>query len=155
MDDIIYCGTPSQIHPAFQFLVDLLDQLGLTLNSKKLVAPTTSKVCLGILIDTKTRTMSVPSEKLENIIYMCTDWQNKKYCTKQELQSLLGSLLYVSKCVRPARTFLNRMLQVLRSMGSNSSTKLTVEFFKDLKWFSTVLKQFNGIVIMMLSQCQC
>ena len=38
------------------------------------------------------------------------------------------------------------MLQVLRSMGSNSSTKLTVEFSKDLKWFSTFLKQFNGIV---------
>ena len=92
-------------------------------------------VCLGILIDTKTRTMSVSPEKLENIIHMCTDWQNKKYCTKRELQSLLGSLLYVSKCVRPARTFLNRMLQVLRSMGGNSSTKLTVEFSKDLKWF--------------------
>ena len=120
--------------------------MGLTLNSKKLVAPTTSMVCLGILIDTKTRTMSVPPEKLENILHMCTDWKNKKYCTKRELQSLLGSLLYVSKCVRPGRIFLNRMLQLLRSMGSNSSTKLTVEFSKDLKWFATFLKQFNGIV---------
>ena len=60
VNGIIYCGTPSKIHPAFQFLVDLLAQLGLTLNSKKLVSPTTSMVCLGVLIDTETRTMSGP-----------------------------------------------------------------------------------------------
>ena len=39
VDDIMLCGMHSKIHPAFQFLVDLLDQLGLTLNSKKLVPP--------------------------------------------------------------------------------------------------------------------
>ena len=32
VDDIIYCGTPSKIHPAFKFLVDLLQQLGLDVN---------------------------------------------------------------------------------------------------------------------------
>ena len=146
VDDIIQCDTPSKIHPAFQFLVDLLHQLGLTLNSKKLVSPTTSMVCLGILIDTEARTMSVPPEKLENIVKMCDEWQNKKFCSKRELQSLLGSLLYVSKCVRPARAFLNRMLQFLRSMTGNSSTRLTVDFFKDLKWFVTFVKQFNCVV---------
>ena len=98
VDDMMLCGTPSKIHPAFQFLVHLLDQLGLTLNSKKLVSPTTSMVCLGILIDTETRTMSVPPEKLENIIQMCAEWQNKKSCSKRELQSLLGSLICVKMC---------------------------------------------------------
>ena len=34
--------------------------------------------------------------------------------TKSELQSLLGLLLYITKCVKPARFFLNRMLQLLR-----------------------------------------
>ena len=81
VDDIIYCDTPLKLHSAFQFLVDLLDQLGLALNSKKLGPPTTSMVCLGILIDSETKTMSVPPEKLENIIQMYTDWQNKKYCS--------------------------------------------------------------------------
>ena len=121
---------PQKIHPAFQFLVNFLDQLGLTLNSKKLVSPTTSMVCLGILIDTENRTMSVPPEKLENIVKMCDEWQNKKFCSKRELQSLLGSLLYVSKCVRSASAFLNRMLQFLRSMKGNSSTRLTVDFLR-------------------------
>ena len=103
-------------------------------------------VCLGILIDTETRTMSVPPEKLENIMQMCAKWQNKIFCSKSGLQSLLGSLLYVSKCVRPAKTFPNLMLQFLRSMEGNSSTRLTVEFFKHLKWFANFFKQFNGAV---------
>ena len=75
VDDIIYCGTPSKIHTVFQFLVNLLDQLGLAVNPKKLVSPTTSIVCLDILVDTETRTMSVPPEKLENIIETCAEWQ--------------------------------------------------------------------------------
>ena len=38
------------------------------------------------------------------------------------------------------------MLQFLRSIKGNSSTRLTVNIFKYLKWFVTFLKQFNGVV---------
>ena len=34
-------------------------------------------VCLGILVDTEARTMSVPPEKLETIVQMCAEWQTK------------------------------------------------------------------------------
>ena len=71
-------------------------------------------VCLGILINTIHKTISIPPEKLQEIKNICSEWQYKKSCTKTQLQSLLGSLLYVTKCVRPARFFLNRMLQILR-----------------------------------------
>ena len=54
--------------------------------------------------------------------------------------------------VRPARTFLNCMLHFLRSMEGNSSTRLTAEFFKDLKWFATFMKQFNGVVYYDINQ---
>ena len=113
VDDLIYCGTPSTIFQAYEMLSSLLVQLGLQISPKKLVPPSTSVTCLGILIDTETRTMSVPSEKLHHISELCHQWQNKITCTKQQLQSLLGSLLYISKCVKPARAFLNRMLQFL------------------------------------------
>ena len=95
------------------------------------MAPSTSLVCLGILINTETRTMSVPPVKLDSIIDMCSQWQNKKFCSKRQLQSLLGSLLYVSKCVKPARTFLNRMLMLLRENFEKDTIFLNKEFFKD------------------------
>ena len=46
MDDLIYCGLPSNIHQSFETLLELLTQLGLTINPKKLVAPCTSLVCM-------------------------------------------------------------------------------------------------------------
>ena len=71
VDDLIYCGLPSNIHQSFEALLELLTQLGLTINPKKLVAPSTFLVCLGILINTETGTMSVPSDKLDSIMDMC------------------------------------------------------------------------------------
>ena len=90
-------------------------QLGITVSKKKLVAPTTQAVCLGILIDTVEGTVAIPPEKLTDIICLVKEWKGKKFCTKRQLQSLLGSLIYVHKCVKPARCFLNRMLETLRN----------------------------------------
>ena len=146
VDDLIYCGTPSTIFQAYEMLSSLLHELGLQISAKKLVPPSTSVTCLGILIDTETRTMSVPSDKLQHILKLCHQWENKITCTKQQLQSLLGSLLYIFKCVKPARAFLNRMLQFLRDMGERRAVKLSQEFFKDLAWFKIFLIHFNGIV---------
>ena len=103
-------------------------------------------ICLDILVNSETRTMSVPPEKLESITTMCHEWQNKKSCSKRQLQSLLGSLLLISKCVRPARVFLNRMLEFLRLMETQRTSTLSPGFFRDLNWFCTFLKQFNGVV---------
>ena len=146
VDDLIYCDLPSKIYQAYEFLLKLLPKLGLDINNKKLVPPTTSMICLGILVDSQARTMSVPPETLASLVTMCQQWKNKKSCTKRQLQSLLGSLLFISKCVRPARIFLNRMLAFLRCMGVQKMATLTSEFFRDLNWFCTFLKQFNSVV---------
>ena len=76
---------------------------------------------------------------------MCKNWETKTYCSKNQLQSLLGSLLYITKCVKPARIFLNRILQLLKDNFENTKILLTTEFFKDLAWFNAFLSQFNGI----------
>ena len=64
--------------------------------------------------------------------------------TKTELQSLFGKLLYISKIIKPARAFLNRMLQTLRDSKDSKHITLTDDFYKDLLWFRTFLKDFNG-----------
>ena len=59
---------------------------------------------------------------------------------------MLGSLLYICKCVKPARVFQYHMLTLLRDSANNDTIFLSKEFFKDLNWFSLFLKQFNGVV---------
>ena len=63
IDDIIFTGLPSKIHLAYEFLQNLLSELGLDISYKKLVRASTSVVCLGILIDTVDRTISIPPKK--------------------------------------------------------------------------------------------
>ena len=67
IDDLIYTGLPSNIHNSFKFLLQLLQDLGLEISHKKLVAPHMSVTCLGIEIDTVARTLSIPEKKLVEI----------------------------------------------------------------------------------------
>ena len=97
IDDLIYTGLPSKMDACFNFLKDLLTDLGLEISPKKLVPSATSVTCLGILIDSIQKTVSIPQEKLAEITQLCKQWTTKTYCGKRDLQSLLGSLLYVSR----------------------------------------------------------
>ena len=66
---------------------------------------------------------------------------------KRQLQSLLGSLLYIHKCVKPARYFLNRMLGTLRGASNPARVMLSDDFQRDLAWFDKFLPSYNGISI--------
>ena len=100
VDDFVGMGIPSVESASFEHL-------------KNVVPPTTKAVCLGVEIDSINKTIAIPDEKLKAIQQMLEDWRHKKYCSKHQLQTLLGNLLYIHKCVRPARMFLNRMLDLL------------------------------------------
>ena len=116
IDDVIYIGLPSSIDKAYRFLLHLLQDLGFGISHKKLHPPDTKAISLGILIDSVNQTMTIPPDKLQQIVGICADLLDKSVCTKNQLQALLGSLLYISKCVKPARYFLIRMLQLLTWM---------------------------------------
>ena len=96
--------------------------------------------------------MSIPPEKLTNISQICREWQHKKFCSKRDLQSLLGSLLYVSKCVKHSRMFLSRMLNTLRDHHSRDMITLNDEFQKDIHWFNVFLHSFNGVTFSLSAQ---
>ena len=145
IDDFLCVSLPSKIGQTFTRLQDLLTELGLTISAKKLVPPGTKVICLGIQVDTENLSISIPSEKLETIKYMCQNWVKKSFCTKRELQSLLGSLLYVAKCIKYARFFLNRMLTLLRENAAEKRIRVTEEFKSDLKWFNSFLSVYNGV----------
>ena len=98
------------------------------------------------MFDTVNRSISIPDNKLQEKCRTCSAWSNKTIVTKNELQSLLGLLLYITKCVRPARYFLNRMLQLLRDSHNDQNIYLTAEFFKDLKWFQVFFLQWYHIL---------
>ena len=143
IDDFV--GVPDVAERSFECLYALLECLGLTISKKKLIPPTTEPVCLGVLVNTITGTISIPEEKLTQIVQTVKEWKTKVNRTKHELQSLLGQLLYIHKCVRPARVFLNRMLDVLHRNYDKRVITLTQRFRRDLRWFDKFSLCFNGM----------
>ena len=135
MDDFIGLGVPSVARASFDALRILLRQLGLDVSQKKLIAPSTKAVCLGVEIDTVNHTISIPQEKLTKIHDMVNEWTSKHFCSMRQLQSLLGHLMYIQKCVKPSRFFVNRMLDLLRRNYDASSITLDHDFKRDLRWF--------------------
>ena len=145
IDDYVGMGVPSVAWASYNALTELMAELGLTISEKKLVPPSTQVTCLGVLIDTVKGTLAIPPEKLQDITQAVRHWLGKDVASKRQLQSILGLLLYVHKCVKPARIFLNRMLDLLRSCHGCQKIKLTSNFKRDLRWFAKFLPTYNGI----------
>ena len=145
IDDLIGVELPDKAFDAYQFLLDLLIELGLPISRSKLVGPTSAVTCIGITVDAERGAISIDSHKLASIHQTCFHWLGKNKATPKQLQSLLGQLLYISKCVRPARIFVARMLDLLRENQDCANFQLSHEFFRDLNWFTKFLLQFNGI----------
>ena len=73
-------------------------------------------------------------------------WPSRCRATRKQLQSLIGHLMHIHKCIKPARLFTNRMLAVLRGAPVNGYVKLDRGFRKDILWFHFFLEHFNGTV---------
>ena len=144
IDDIIGHAVCSQACDSFDYLYNLLIDLGFDISENKVVTPSTKVTCLGVEINSENFTVSITEEKLQDIIKLCELWSEKTHCTKKELQSLLGKLLYITKCVKSSRFFLNRMLELLRSANKQEKIILTKEFKQDLNWFQEFVPKFNG-----------
>jgi hypothetical protein len=135
---------------SFTRLGKLLVELGLDESVDKAQAPSTEMIYLGVLFNTISMTMSVPSEKLAEIKSEIERWYKKTTATKKPFQALLGKLFWVSKVVQHSRTFMGRLLSQLREMSGrpdNVKIKLTDDCRKDLLWWRTFLKTYNGVTM--------
>ena len=77
-------------------------------------------------------------QEIKKLLYT---WDNRTSCSKKQFQSLLGSLLYISKCVSYSRSFLNRLLQNFRDYNAK---KISEESKRDIAWLKKFLQKFNG-----------
>ena len=126
----------------------LLVDLGLEESVKKAEPPSTRMTFLGVEFDSIAMTMSVPPAKLTEVKAEIRLWLRRTTINKKELQSLLGKLFWVAKCVKYARVFMGRLLDQLRTMSTLKDfkkVKLKEEARKDILWWGQYLEHYNGI----------
>ena len=133
---------------AYDQLGSLFTDLGLEESLKKAEPPTTKITFLGVQFDSVAMTMSVPPAKVTEVQAEIRIWLRRTTVNKKELQSLLGKLFWVAKCVKYARAFMGRLLAQLRTMSSMKDVKkvkLQEESRKDILWWAQYLEHYNGV----------
>ena len=124
----------------------LLQELGLPEAKDKAQPPAQLVRWLGIEVNTGDMTLSVPEDKLGQTLDQVDRVIKKRSITRKTLQSMLGRLLHIAKCVRPARLFVSKLLEALRGM-KGFYINVNSEMRCDLRWFIEFGRAWNGVAM--------
>lgn len=141
------CRTKEEADRSFQGFISLTKALGLKLAEHKSSPPTTKMEWLGYHVDTNALKITIPDEKLEQLISDCKVWLKKNKASKNMIQSIAGRLIYVANAIPPARKFTARILGTLRMMKDDDWISLSGPFKADLRWFTEFAAISNGIYL--------
>jgi hypothetical protein len=146
IDDIIGIAPDNVADVHFKITLNLFNKLGFLISSSKTIPPTSVATCLGIVFNIQIGVLQIPSIKLQEIVSLCKHYFSKKFITKNQLQALIGSLIFLHKAIKPARTFVNRILALLRKMGTATKIAIDEATKQDLQWFIACAHSVNGSV---------
>ena len=144
-DFFITAATYDECNHWLSVLIRLVRKLGFYVSWKKTVGPTQRLTFLGVQIDTTNCSLSLDNDKLSKLHTQLLAFRKRKRASKQQLQSLLGSLSWASNVIRGGRFFLRRVINTMQPLKhQRHKTKLSLDFFKDLQWWISFLSVFNG-----------
>ena len=95
---------------SFNKLSEILALLGLSEALDKAVPPSTQIIYLGVEFCTLKMEMRIGLDKCTELKNELCSWCRRTTATKQELQSILGKLMWVSRAVKFSRAFINRII---------------------------------------------
>ena len=144
LDDFLGVSKPEQALDQFDALGRLIGDSGAEESTHKAIAPTVKMPCIGLDFDTVEFSITVPEDKLEEIIALTSEWSKKSVMIRRELESLIGKLNFVAQCVRAGRLFITRLLDQLRTMNRSTTYAITEETRKDIQWWNKFIRKFNG-----------
>ena len=105
VDDFVGAELQDKIWAAYHALANILEQLGVETSEDRIVPPTTRLEFLGITFDSDTMTMEISQDKLAEIKQELSTWLYRTKARRREVESLIGKLQFMAKCVRAGRIF--------------------------------------------------
>ena len=148
LDDFLVLGAPYAPECANNLAVlrAVFDELGVPLAEHKTAGPTATLVFLGVSVDSVSLMLRLPEDKLSELRGIIQTWLGRKVTTVRELQSLVGKLENACKVVRPGRSFLRRMIELLGGVkAKRRPIRLNASFRSDLLWWHCFLASWNGV----------
>ena len=151
LDDFIVVGPPESPSCGRHLAIirGSCEELGVPLATDKMEGLTARITFLGIEIDTVAGVLRLPRDKLLRLQRMVQQWTGRRACTRRELESLIGTFQHASRVIRPGRSFLRRMIDLLRiPYRPHHHVRLGVPFRADLQWWATFAERWNGVAIL-------
>lgn len=144
LDDLfIICHKQSNAQQQLTQAMTLLRSLGLPINYKKLITPTTQAVWLGVHFNFDNSTISVPQNKVQELLDAITHIQSCQFISYKQTQSIIGRIAHVARVVPATRIFMARILDQLRA-SNGSKVYINHAILSDLKWFKTYFSAHNA-----------
>ena len=148
LDDFLTAGPAgsNQCAQNLQTSLAVCRSLGLPLHPGKCIGPHTRLVVLGIELDSIEQSARLPAEKLAKLQELIHSWRSRRWCTRRQLESLIGHLHHAAKVVWPGRTFLRRMIDLLCCFRARDHPiRLNAEFQLDVQWWHEFLASWRGV----------
>lgn len=150
LDDFLFVGRAGteECSQAMKTFKNVSNFIRFPLADDKTEGPHTRLTFLGIELDTKQMCMRLPMPKVkelqENIVYLL----GKKKVTLKEMQSLIGSLNFACRVVRPGRAFSRRLIDSTSNLTKpHHRIRITQAIRDDLKVWLDFLNTFNGVTM--------
>ena len=151
LDDFITVGAPDTEECKFNLeaMLALCHSMGVPIAPAKCVGPSTTLTFLGFELDTVSMIVRLPTEKLCRTKELVGEWVEKKACKKHDLESLLGHLQHAATVVRPGRTFVQRLIELLsRVKKPYRWIRISATTRSDLQWWRQFMEDWNGVALM-------
>ena len=153
LDDFVTAGSKgtNECQDNLTQLVTTCAILNLPIALHKREGSTTCLTFLGIELDTEALDLRLPAEKLARLKLTISKWATAKFCRWKEFESLIGLLHDASIVVRPGRTFLRRLIELLKGSHrrrNNAFIRLNKEARSDILWWHRFISQWNAFSMM-------
>ena len=148
LDDYFTLGPPASpvCAQSLHAIQNAANDIGISLAPEKIEGPSTCLTFLGIELDSDQMTARLPANKLSELLILIQSWVSKKHCKRKELESLVGKLSHACYVVPAGRTFLRRLINLLRDSKRYWKTiRVTRECQLDLEWWSDFLPSWDGV----------
>ena len=142
LDDFLFMAIRKMFCNALiSHFLKLCSELNIPVTLEKMEWASAMIIFLGILINRKTLTLSIPLDKQEKALKLLNDLLGKKKATVKYLQVLMGYLNFLTKAKVPGRVFTRRMyakfMQYNKILKPFHHVQLDQEFWFDCEVWRT------------------
>eukprot|EP00731_Ephydatia_muelleri_P028107 Em0019g980a len=139
-------GRDLQCAASVRVTLSVCEHLGVPVAFDKLEGPSTQITFLGILLDSEALTLSLPQEKLAEILLLVQSWLSRRRASKRELLSFIGKLSFAAKVVPAGCLFLRRLIDLSTTVAKfHHHIRVTADTRADVAWWARFLPSWNGV----------